>query len=565
MVYQLRALARRADLRVKVALDKAGPLEVRSVVDLWRGADWLEREVYDMFGVIFVGHPDLRRILMWETYAEGYPLRKDFPLRGHFSRAEQTRQALAANPEAHYSLEELSIADSYPRAAHRHARAAGSGASGATCDDPAHRRDGARHPGPRRARASPTRVPLGVEAGAPPGYAEDFGAEHMLVNIGPQHPATHGVLRLVLELEGEVVQRCIPHVGYLHSGFEKLGEYRQYNQIIPLTDRTDYLSPMANNVGLALAAEKLMGIVCTERCQVLRVIACEMSRIISHLVWLGTTGIDLGAFTPFLWSFQERERIYNLQEMWTGARLTTSLTRVGGLMADIPDGFEEGLRDFVRTFPETLREVDTMFTRNAIWIGRTQGVGALTADEATNYSLSGPMLRASGVDYDVRKDRPYLGYETYDFDVPIGEHGDIYDRYRIRLEEMSQSNRILEQALDRLAALRGAPINVDDPRVILPPKSRAMSDMEAMIFHFKQVMEGVKPPVGEAYMGVENPKGELGYYLVSDGTAKPVRWRIRPPSFINLASLPKMCEGALLSDVIAINASVDIVMGEVDR
>jgi NADH-quinone oxidoreductase subunit D len=410
----------------------------------------------------------------------------------------------------------------------------------------------------------PTRVPLGVD-GAPPGYAEDFGAEHMLVNIGPQHPATHGVLRLVLELEGEVVQRCIPHVGYLHSGFEKLGEYRQYNQIIPLTDRTDYLSPMANNVCLALAAEKLMGIECTERCQVLRVIACEMSRIISHLVWLGTTGIDLGAFTPFLWSFQERERIYNLQEMWTGARLTTSLTRVGGLMADIPDGFEDGLREFTRTFPDTLREVDTMFTRNAIWIGRTQGVGALTGEEATNYSLSGPMLRASGVDYDVRKDRPYLGYETYDFDVPIGVHGDIYDRYRVRLEEMTQSNRILEQALDRLAGLRGAPINVDDPRVILPPKRRAMSDMEAMIYHFKQVMEGVKPPAGEAYLGVENPKGELGYYFVSDGTAKPVRWRIRPPSFINLASLPKMCEGALLSDVIAINASVDIVMGEVDR
>jgi NADH-quinone oxidoreductase subunit D len=322
---------------------------------------------------------------------------------------------------------------------------------------------------------------------------------------------------------------------------------------------------MANNVGLAMAVEKLMDLEVTERCQVLRVIACEMSRIISHLVWLGTTGIDLGAFTPFLWSFQERERIYNLQEMWTGARLTTSLTRVGGLMADVPQGFEAGLREFTRTFPDTLREVDTMFTRNAIWIGRTQGVGVLTAEEATNHSLSGPMLRASGVDYDVRKDRPYLGYETYDFDVPVGEHGDIYDRYRVRLEEMWQSNRILEQALDRLAALEGAPINVDDPRVILPPKSRAMSDMEAMIFHFKQVMEGVKPPAGEAYVGIENPKGELGNYLVSDGTAKPVRWRIRPPSFINLSSLPKMCEGALLADVIAINASIDIVMGEVDR
>jgi NADH-quinone oxidoreductase subunit D len=414
------------------------------------------------------------------------------------------------------------------------------------------------------AAGRPARIPLGVSSGDK-AYREDLGAEHMLVNIGPQHPATHGVLRLVLELEGETVLRCIPHIGYLHSGFEKQGEYRQYNQIIPLTDRTDYLSPMANNVCLALAAEKLMGLEVTERCKVLRVIACEMSRIISHLVWLGTTGIDLGAFTPFLWSFQERERIYNLQEAWTGARLTTSVTRVGGMMADIPDGWEAGLREFTSTFPKTLAEVDTMFTRNAIWIGRTQGVGALTADEAINLSLSGPMLRASGVDYDVRKDRPYLDYESYDFDVPVGEHGDIYDRYRVRLEEMTQSNRILEQALTRLERLKGAPINVSDPRVVLPPKSRAMSDMEAMIFHFKQVMEGVKPPAGEAYLGIENPKGELGYYFVSDGTAKPVRWRIRPPSFINLSSLPKMCEGALLADVIAINASIDIVMGEVDR
>ena len=395
--------------------------------------------------------------------------------------------------------------------------------------------------------------------------ADEMHAEHMLINIGPQHPATHGVLRLVIELDGERVVKVIPHIGYLHSGFEKLGEYRHYNQIVPLTDRTDYLSPMANNVCLALAAEKLMGIEITERCRVLRVIACEMSRIISHLVWLGTTGIDLGAMTPFLWSFQQRERVYNLQEAWTGARLTTSLTRVGGLMADIPEGWEAGLRDFCRTFPKTLDEVDTMFTRNAIWVGRTQGVGALTAAEATNYSLSGPMLRASGVAWDLRKDKPYLGYEDYSFDVPVGEHGDIYDRYRVRLEEMYQSTRILEQALDKLAGLKGAPINVDDPRVILPPKSRAMSDMEAMIFHFKQVMEGVNAPVGEAYLAVENPKGELGYYFVSDGTAKPVRWRIRPPSLINLAALPKMCEGALLSDVIAINASVDIVMGEIDR
>ena len=402
------------------------------------------------------------------------------------------------------------------------------------------------------------RTPLTVAEDAEP----ELGGEHLLINMGPQHPATHGVLRLVVELDGETVVRVVPHVGYLHSGFEKLGEYRHYNQIIPLTDRTDYLSPMANNVAFALAAETLMGIQITPRCTVLRVIACEMSRIISHLVWLGTTGVDLGALTPFFWAFQDRERIYNLQEMWTGARLTTSVTRVGGMMADVPDGFVAGLREFTRTFPKTLAEIDRVLTRNAIWAGRTQGIGVMTAAEAINYSLSGPMLRASGVPWDLRKDRPYLDYETYDFEVPIGEHGDVFDRYLVRLEECHQSVKILSQALDRLP---DGPINVADPRVILPAKSRAMSDMEAMIFHFKQVMEGVKAPVGEAYVGVENPKGELGTYLVSDGTAKPVRWRMRPPAFINLAALPKMSEGHLLSDLVAINASVDIVMGEVDR
>jgi NADH-quinone oxidoreductase subunit D len=356
--------------------------------------------------------------------------------------------------------------------------------------------------------------------------------------------------------------RVIPHIGYLHTGFEKLGEYRYYNQIVTLTDRMDYLAPMSNNVCLALAVEKLMGLEITERCKVLRVIACELSRIISHLVWLGTTSIDIGAFTPFLWCFQERERVYNLQEMWTGARLTTSMTRVGGLMADIPDGFEGGLRDFCASFPNTLDEVDRMLTRNGIWCARMQDIGALTAEEAINFSLSGPMLRASGVAYDVRKDRPYLDYETYDFEVPVGEKGDVYDRYLCRFEEMRQSVRILEQAINRLP---DGPINVDDSRVSLPPKTEAMSDMEAMIFHFKQVMEGIKAPVGEAYMPIEGPKGELGYYFVSDGTAKPVRFRVRPPAFINLASLPKMAEGHLLSDLIAINASVDIVMGEVDR
>ena len=419
------------------------------------------------------------------------------------------------------------------------------------------------------AQGRPQRVPLvttddgsPVAVEAPPMVEPDLAGEHMLINIGPQHPATHGVLRLVLELDGETVVRCIPHIGYLHCGFEKIGEYRQYNQIIPWTDREDYLNSIGNNCAFSLGAERLFGIDITERCTVLRVIAMELSRIASHLVWLGTTCIDIGAFTPFLWSFQRREQIYDLLEGWVGARLTTSATRVGGMAADIPDGWLDGLRSFTRSFPSTIDEVDRLLTKNAIWVGRTVGLGVMSPDEATNYGLSGPMLRASGVAYDVRKDFPYLDYETYNFDVPVGTNGDVYDRYLVRMEEMRQSVRILEQAASRLP---DGPVNVDDPRLILPPKSKATSEMESMIHHFKLVMEGPRPPVGEAYVAMESPKGEKGYYMVSDGTSKPVRWRIRPPSFVNLSAIPKMVEGHLLSDVIAINASIDIVMGEIDR
>jgi NADH-quinone oxidoreductase subunit D len=391
---------------------------------------------------------------------------------------------------------------------------------------------------------------------------EDIAGEHMLINIGPQHPATHGVLRLVLELDGETVIRCIPHIGYLHSSFEKLGEYRDWNQVVPLTDRMDYLAPLIYNCAYAMAVEKLMGITVTERCKVVRLICMELDRIFSHLLWLGTTAIDLGAFTVFLYTFQQREKIYDLHERFTGARITTSSTRIGGMMADLPAGWIAQLEEFLDNFVPVIDEVETLLTNNAIWVGRTQGVGTISAEDAVNFGLSGPNLRASGVSYDVRKDRPYYDYETYDFDVPVGEHGDIYDRYLCRMEEMRQSVRILRQAIDRLPA---GPINVDDPRVILPPKTAAMNDMESMIHHFKVVMEGVRAPVGESWFSVESSKGELGMYVVSDGGAKPVRWRVRGPSFINIAALPHMIEGALLSDVIAVNASLDIVLGEIDR
>lgn len=344
--------------------------------------------------------------------------------------------------------------------------------------------------------------------------------------------------------------------------YARIGEYRQYNQIIPWTDREDYLNSPGNNVAFVLGCERLFGVEITPRCTVLRVIAMELSRMISHLVWLGTTCIDLGAFTPFLWAFQERENVYHLLENWVGARLTTTLTRVGGMAADIPDGWLDGLAAFIRRFPKTLGEIDRVVTRNGIWVGRTVGLGVMSPEEAVNYGLSGPMVRASGVAYDVRKDFPYLDYETYDFDVPVGQNGDVYDRYLVRMEELRQSVRILEQALKRVP---DGPVNSSDHRVILPPKSKATSDMESMIHHFKQVMEGPRPPIGEVYVPVESPKGEKGYYMVSDGTSKPVRWRIRPPSFVNLSAIPRMVEGHLLSDVIAINASIDIVMGEIDR
>jgi len=387
-------------------------------------------------------------------------------------------------------------------------------------------------------------------------------SESMLINIGPQHPATHGVLRLVLELDGETVVRCQPHIGYLHSSFEKLGEYRDWNQIIPLTDRMDYLAPLIYNCAYAMAVEKMMGIEVTERCKVTRVICMELDRIFSHLLWLGTWAIDVGAFTPFLYSFQEREKVYSLHEAFTGARITTSATRIGGMMAELPEGWTEGVRTFVNGVVKTLDEVEFLLSTNGIHLGRTQGVGVIGAEEALNCGFSGPNLRASGIPYDVRKDRPYYDYETYDFDIPIGEHGDCYDRYMVRIEEIRQSARILHQALDRLP---DGPMNVDNPRVILPSKTDLMNDMESMIHHFKLVMDGIKSAPGESYMAVEGSKGELGMYVVSDGGPKPVRWRIRPPSFVNLSVIPKLVEGGLLSDVIMVNASLDIVLGEIDR
>ncbi len=390
----------------------------------------------------------------------------------------------------------------------------------------------------------------------------DIGSEHMLINIGPQHPATHGVLRLLCELDGETVLKVTPEIGYLHTGFEKLGEYRTWNQIVPLTDRMDYLAPLIYNCAYVMAVEKLMGIEVTERCKVVRVILMELDRIFGHLLWLGTAAIDVGAFTPFLYAFQERERIYTLHESLTGARITTSATRIGGMMADLPEGWAEALREFCTTFPNTLDEIHQLLTTNAIHLGRTQDVGVISAEDAVNCGLTGPNLRATGVEYDLRKDAPYYDYETYDFEVPVGQYGDCYDRYLVRMEEMSQSVRILHQALDRLP---DGPIDVEDPRITLPRKTDCMSDMESMIHHFKLITEGIPAPAEDCYFAVEGSKGELGMYVVGDGGPKPVRWRIRPPSFVNLSVIAKLAEGHMVSDLIMINASLDIVLGEIDR
>jgi NADH-quinone oxidoreductase subunit D len=369
-------------------------------------------------------------------------------------------------------------------------------------------------------------------------------------------------LRLVCELDGETVLRVIPHIGYLHSGFEKLGEYRSWNQVVPLTDRMDYLAPLIYNCAYVMSVEELMGIEVTERCKVVRVILMELDRIFGHLLFAGTWSIDVGAFTPFLYTFQEREKIYSLHESLTGARITTSATRVGGMMADLPEGWAEACRKFVNELPHTLDQVDYLLASNGIHLGRTQNVGIISGEDAINYGFTGPNLRASGVPYDVRKDKPYYDYESYDFEVPIGEHGDCYDRFIVRLEEIRQSIGIINQALDRLP---GGPINVEDPRISLPSKTDCMNDMESMIHHFKLITEGIHAPVGDSWFSVEASKGELGMYVVGDGGTKPVRWRVRPPSFVNLSVIPKLAEGHLMSDLIMINASLDIVLGEIDR
>jgi len=382
------------------------------------------------------------------------------------------------------------------------------------------------------------------------------------INMGPSHPATHGVLRLVLKLDGEVVEECTPHIGYLHRGMEKIAENRTYLQFIPYTDRMDYLSPLAANVGFALAVEELLGVTVPPRCQAIRVLCCELARIGSHLVWLGTHALDLGAATVFFHTFRDREWHYDLIEDLCGARLTTSFSRVGGLMYDVTPEWLGKLREFAEGMPARVDEYEALLTKNTIWLNRTQGVGKINSAEAISHGMTGPALRATGVAHDLRRVRPYSGYENYEFEIPVGSEGDIYDRYLVRLEEMRQSCRILLQAI---ANLPDGPVNVDDPKIFLPPKKRVLTSMEELIHQFMIVTEGFECPAGEVYHSTEVPKGELGFYIVSTGGRSPYRLRIRSPSFNNISTLPHLVEGGLIADVIANIASLDPVLGEVDR
>jgi|UniRef100_UPI003784F868 NADH-quinone oxidoreductase subunit D len=391
---------------------------------------------------------------------------------------------------------------------------------------------------------------------------QDIVGEKLVLNMGPSHPATHGVLRLILELDGEIITKADPDVGFLHRGDEKIAENMHYNQFVPYTDRLDYLAPLANNVAYALAVEKLMGWEVPARGKAIRVICCELARISAHMLGVGVFAMDVGAMTVFLYTFTEREKIYNLCEQLTGARFTTSYTRVGGQIRDLPNGFVDSVRQFLNELEPVIDEIDKLLSRNRIFIERTQDIGVISKEDAIAYGLTGPNLRGSGVEHDIRKAKPYLDYDKYEFDVPVGEKGDCYDRYLVRMEEMRQSVRILRQVF---ASLPEGPINVADAKGLLPKKEKVLMKMEELIHHFIIATQGIDAPAGEVYFSAENPKGELGFYINSTGGGVPHRLKIRSPSFLNLSIISKLIPGHMLSDIPAVLGSLDFVMGECDR
>jgi NADH-quinone oxidoreductase subunit C/D len=511
VVYHLHSLSHRRRLRVKSRVSEDDPT-IASVTSVWKGAEFLEREVYDMMGIRFSGHPDLRRILLPEDYAEGYPLRKDFPTEGRGWRSQF--EFIPRLDEAPVELAEGEVPEPQKEAFR--------------AEPPSHSR--------RR--------------------------EELLLNMGPQHPSTHGVLRVVLELDGERIVKATPDLGYLHRGVEKLCEGLAYMQVIPHTDRLDYVCAMTNNYAYVRAVEKLLGISIPERAEFVRTIVAEMQRIVGHLFWLGTQALDIGAMTVFFWTFREREALLDMFEKLCGARLTLNYYRIGGVDSDLTPDLVLRLKTFLDTFPDKVKEYDSLIASNRIWLGRTKNVAVISAEDAINFGCTGPVLRGSGVAYDVRKAEPYGVYDKVDWEVPIGKNGDTYDRYWVRMEEMRQSARIIKQCLDQLPQ---GPIIADAPQYIPPPKPLVMRDMESLIHHFIIFTQGFKPPKAETYCATEAPKGELGFFIVSDGSARPYRLKIRAPSFVHMGAFDHMARGYLISDIITIFGTYDIVMGECDR
>ncbi|WOO39478.1 NADH dehydrogenase (quinone) subunit D [Rubellicoccus peritrichatus] len=406
-------------------------------------------------------------------------------------------------------------------------------------------------------------IDLGDVAARTSGYETELKGEEMTLNMGPSHPATHGVLRLKLRLDGDYVTEADPVIGYLHRGDEKIAENMTYNQFVPYTDRLDYLAPLANNVCYAIAVEKLAGLKVPPRCEAIRVICCELARISSHLLGVGVYGMDTGAMTIFLYTFTQREKLYTLFEELTGARFTTSYTRIGGVTRDLPEGWLGRVSNFCNQFEPIIDEVDNLLTRNKIFLDRTKDIGVISQEDAIGYGFTGPNLRASGVDSDLRKDKPYSGYENYDFDVPIGSVGDCYDRYLIRMEELRQSVRIVRQVIDKMPD--GPYYAEDAKKVHVPPKAKVLTSMEELIQNFMLVTEGPQMPEGEVYFEAENPKGILGFFIHSKGGGVPYRLKIRAPSFCSLSILPKILPGLMMSDIPVVLGSLDFVMGECDR
>jgi NADH dehydrogenase I D subunit len=513
VVYHLYAREANRRLRIKVQL-AAKDAHLPTLTGEYRIADWLEREAWDMYGVVFDGHPDPRRILMYEGF-EGYPLRKDYP-----KNRRQPRVGPGSTEKTGFD-KTPSIADVL------------------VLDDP------------DTAQAA-------VSSGT--GIKEEI----MYLNLGPSHPAMHGVVRISAALKGETVIASDVEIGYMHRCFEKEAETHSYTGVIPYTDRLNYVSPLINNVGYAMAVEKLFEVETPERCQYVRVIMSEISRVTDHLTCVGAFAMELGAFTVFLYLMKSREYLYELIEDVTGARLTTSYTRIGGLKGDLSTDFKEKCREAFRKVREDIQECDNLLSRNRIFFDRMRGVGVITAEDAISYGFTGPCLRATGVAYDVRKAEPYLVYDRFDFEVPLGTDGDCYDRYQVRMVEMEQSMRIVEQALRNLPE---GPICLDDKRMTLPPKELVYTTIEALMNHFKLIMDGhgIRPPVGEAYMPVEGGNGELGFYVVSDGTGIPARVRVRAPCFALVAGLSHLIRGHMLADVVPIFGSINMIAGELDR